>query len=961
MSNLEDLQGAPLDALVRRAILTAGHDLDRLSEQEDCVPLLKGAGRDDAARALSLVLRLRGGVPAEEAGEGGDPIDLAVGELRALFALEPELPGLPDRAQALAEDAGPAAGGAPPSDQPPFMFTLSTWLEDLTGALREPPSGPAVRTTGELLARLRQEVLEQGSPDLQDASPDPGVLGFRLALASLRRFLVANYHAAYGPVGSPALFHRLARARAPGLGAYGRHAADLVRGARETLALLQLARGRPLCEWTPALSRWSLVLLQATSGRLRIELVDELADLGLTSVLWGQLASVLREPDRRPDRELLQHVRDAGLDLQDLELAWRAQALIARWWSDDKNEWLAQGDIAIYRRDYAQAEALFERALRLAPDDGHGQRRLQALREGRGDEVASIGGFGTPDARKQLRAERLRGEAPPADVSDEAAALDLGRTAEALIPELAPDPRGRAPGRPHDGLHLRRVGARRERSRWGELAALGGVEAIRGFLVSTSPAVELEIRLGGRSLARTVPAGFPLEAPDEGRRKYVFNAWIDVSGFAPGRYELDVALTDLEQRRHVHREHVLVVEPRAEAAHPHSDAVVDPPGAPGGPPLETDVNSRPSRVRPARRTPLEGPLREVLVLRVDQLGDMVCSIPAVRRLRQVVGGARVTGLVSPANAELARSLGLFDEVIVADFPTDPVERRRVMPLEAQAALRAELHARDFDLAIDFADHSPSRYLLLLSGARRLVGMANAAYRFLDLDLQAHSRDQVNGSEVVPASNKALALVEGLAASMKPLGETVRRQDLDPGRLARFEVEEGRYAVLHTGARLKFSRWPHYAALATALLERTALGVVAVADDPDMAAAFPPSLRAHPRFQLVEGRLPFDDLDALLSYCAVFVGNDSGPKHLASLRGSEVVSLHCARNNWNEWGQENRGVILSRRVPCAGCQIESHAEECGKAIACLTHIAPEEVLQATLTLLDGSAGGRRTDT
>ena len=80
------------------------------------------------------------------------------------------------------------------------------------------------------------------------------------------------------------------------------------------------------------------------------------------------------------------------------------------------------------------------------------------------------------------------------------------------------------------------------------------------------------------------------------------------------------------------------------------------------------------------------------------------------------------------------------------------------------------------------------------------------------------------------------------------------------------------------------------------------------------ATLSPDLRGSDRLLVIDQRLPFDDLDALLSFATVFVGNDSGPKHLAALRGTPVVSIHCARIGWAEWGQEQSGVVISRRVP-----------------------------------------------
>ena len=64
----------------------------------------------------------------------------------------------------------------------------------------------------------------------------------------------------------------------------------------------------------------------------------------------------------------------------------------------------------------------------------------------------------------------------------------------------------------------------------------------------------------------------------------------------------------------------------------------------------------------------------------------------------------------------------------------------------------------------------------------------------------------------------------------------------------------------------------------------------------------------------------------------------------------MVSIHMARNNWNEWGQENGGYIVSRKVPCAGCVLHHHPEECGKDFACIRRIMPDEVFAAVQQLL-----------
>src|SRR5262249_52140880 len=180
----------------------------------------------------------------------------------------------------------------------------------------------------------------------------------------------------------------------------------------------------------------------------------------------------------------------------------------------------------------------------------------------------------------------------------------------------------------------------------------------------------------------------------------------------------------------------------------------------------------------------------------------------------------------------------------------------------------------------------------------------------------------------------------------------RQRDAKWGLLERFGIAKGaRYLLLHSGARLHMKQWPlkHYREVARLAVEATDLKVVMIVDDSSRLAEMRDAGLPDDRFCAVAGSLPFAELDALVSHCAAMVGNDSGPKHLAAFRGAKVVSVHMGQVNWQEWGQEGEGVIVTRHVPCYGCGIvESH--ECGKDLACLVHIRPEEVFAAVQQVL-----------
>ena len=93
----------------------------------------------------------------------------------------------------------------------------------------------------------------------------------------------------------------------------------------------------------------------------------------------------------------------------------------------------------------------------------------------------------------------------------------------------------------------------------------------------------------------------------------------------------------------------------------------------------------------------------------------------------------------------------------------------------------------------------------------------------------------------------------------------------------------------------------------------------------------------------------DAFDAIVSTARLMVGNDSGPKHLAATRGVPTISVHVGRLNWNEWGQDGRGTILSKRVPCSGCGLND-IQLCGRDAVCVRSIGVDEVLAAAVALL-----------
>lgn len=82
-----------------------------------------------------------------------------------------------------------------------------------------------------------------------------------------------------------------------------------------------------------------------------------------------------------------------------------------------------------------------------------------------------------------------------------------------------------------------------------------------------------------------------------------------------------------------------------------------------------------------------------------------------------------------------------------------------------------------------------------------------------------------------------------------------------------------------------------------------------------------------------GTLNIIESATLLEKCSLFIGNDTGTMHLASIMGVPVIGIFSARDNpgkWEPYGNNN--LILRKTIHCEGCMLEKcETNECLKLI------------------------------
>jgi len=155
-----------------------------------------------------------------------------------------------------------------------------------------------------------------------------------------------------------------------------------------------------------------------------------------------------------------------------------------------------------------------------------------------------------------------------------------------------------------------------------------------------------------------------------------------------------------------------------------------------------------------------------------------------------------------------------------------------------------------------------------------------------------------------------------------------------------------------GMDLPEKRWPaeRFAALADRLHFEHGLAIAIIGGQPDrtVCAAMRASMRA-PAIDLT-GAIPFAERAAFFERCALYIGNDSGPMHLAVAVGCPVVAIFGPTNPELYGPYHARARVVRRDLACSPCFVHGHFPQCPNRHACMRGLQLDEVYSACRELL-----------
>ncbi len=282
---------------------------------------------------------------------------------------------------------------------------------------------------------------------------------------------------------------------------------------------------------------------------------------------------------------------------------------------------------------------------------------------------------------------------------------------------------------------------------------------------------------------------------------------------------------------------------------------------------------------------------EVLICRLRSLGDMVLETPVLTALHSWRPDLRICVLVEPWCAPVLEGNPAVAEIIAA-----------------RGFLKTARDLRRRNFRVVFNQHGGPRSALLTaaSGAPRRVCWSGYQFSFL-YNVHVPGREDFFGTSAVHMVEHRLSQLYATGLPRGPIPRTQVYPQRDAmesvaRHLAAVGIAPGEpYAILQPGARLPGMRWPVEKFAEIARYLRQAHSMASIVNlgrrDDEVGAKV---RRGMSGCAVVIDSFNVRELIAVIAGARLFIGNDSGPAHIADAADCMTVVIFGSTNPF-EWG------------------------------------------------------------
>lgn len=336
----------------------------------------------------------------------------------------------------------------------------------------------------------------------------------------------------------------------------------------------------------------------------------------------------------------------------------------------------------------------------------------------------------------------------------------------------------------------------------------------------------------------------------------------------------------------------------------------------------------------------------ILIVRLDRIGDVVLSTPAIHAVRAAYPKSHIAVMVRPYAQAVVEGNPYIDEVIVYD------KTGRDAGLIGSLRFIAKLRAGRFDLAIALHPTARTHLILFAAGIPSRVGF-DFKRGYLLTNKMRHTKHEGLMHEIdytlgllrsigIDSQDRALYMPTTSGAE-RTVADLFTVHGITAGDLV---------VAVNPGASCPSKRWSaeRFAGVASELSARYGAKIVIVAGQDDAGFGDTVAGLVSTGCLNLSGKTSVSELASVLKRAQLFISNDSGPVHIACALKTPVVAIFGRKDaglSPRRWGPTGRDdIVIHKDIGCGICL----AHECRKGFACLDAITVAEVVEAAGRLL-----------
>jgi lipopolysaccharide heptosyltransferase II len=340
----------------------------------------------------------------------------------------------------------------------------------------------------------------------------------------------------------------------------------------------------------------------------------------------------------------------------------------------------------------------------------------------------------------------------------------------------------------------------------------------------------------------------------------------------------------------------------------------------------------------------------ILVVRLDNIGDVILLGPALRALKQRSPQASLTLLASPAGASVASLLPEIDDVLPYRAEWQSVGGSVPLDPTRTAHLAATLSEHRFDAAVIFTSFSQSPYPAAM--ACYLAGIPHRIGQSKEFGGEVLTHWVVPPDDGVHQADRNLYLLQ--TAGVPSIDTRLRlrvpahaRRKVD-ALLTANGIGAGKLVVAVPGASCGARRYDpvRFAEALRHLIAESGADVVVAGSEKERWMADLAQQRS-PSVVSLAGLTSMPELAALVQRADLVVAANSASLHVADALNRPVLVLYSGAEEIEQWRPRHApSVLLGRFAECSPC----HEFECPRDMRCL-NIEPAEVAEHALQMLE----------